>query len=576
MIEPNQKITAVVLAAGQGTRMKSQYPKVLHQILGRPMIAYLLDTLKAVGFEDILLVVGYQAETVKEALRDYQVRFVVQEPQQGTGHAVQVAMSAVPPEVKTVLVLCGDAPLIAGESIEALLAAHTKAGAAVTVQTAVLPDGLHYGRVVRETEDIRHLRIGKKLPSNKILRGQVVKVVQVKDAKDRPEILAIREINTGAYCFEAAFLKQGLEQIPKSPVTGEIYLTDMIQIARERGRGVEALVDPDWENLLGINSRGELAEATRTVKRRINARHMDQGVTLVDPEATYIEFFVSIGRDTIIYPNVYLQGRTVIGENCVLEPHVKIVDAVLDSGVHVRMCSVISDSRLAPGVVVGPFSHLRPGSDLREGARVGNFVEVKKSVLHPGVKANHLTYLGDAVVGPKVNVGAGTITCNYDGVNKHPTIIEEGAFIGSNTALVAPVTIGAGAYVGAGSTITKDVPPGKLGISRARQVNLERRFIGKKKEMADADPLDADRLARVLKEIGLECAPDGTDELLKLLTGGGIQTVGSFRKIANEENLKLIKNMCRQSAGRDPDTHELVVNLANLASSGLTPKPQSS
>ncbi len=556
MIEHNPKITAVVLAAGQGTRMKSQHPKVLHQILGRPMIAYLLDTLKAVGLEDILVVVGYQAEKVKEALADHQVRFVVQEPQKGTGHAVQVAMSAVPPEVKTVLVLCGDAPLIAKESIEALFKAHKKAGAAVTVQTAVLPDGLHYGRVVRDEA------------------GQVMEVVQSRDAT--PEILKILEINTGTYFFDADFLRHALGHLQPNNVQQELYLTDLIRLAWDHDLQVEALVEKDWENVLGINSRQDLAQAGQWLKRRINARHMDQGVTLMDPEATYIEFFVSIGRDTIIYPNVYLQGRTVIGENCVLEPHVKIVDAVLDSGVHVRMCSVITESRLAPGVVVGPFSHLRPGSDLREGARVGNFVEVKKSVLHEGVKANHLTYLGDAVVGPKVNVGAGTITCNYDGVNKHPTIIEEGAFIGSNTALVAPVTIGAGAYVGAGSTITKDVPAGKLGISRARQVNLERRPVGKKKELEDADYLNVANLPLVLKELGLECAPDGTDELLKLLTGGGIQTVGSFRKIANEENLELIKNMCRQSAGRDPDTHELVVNLANLAASGLTPKPQSS
>jgi bifunctional UDP-N-acetylglucosamine pyrophosphorylase/glucosamine-1-phosphate N-acetyltransferase len=310
----------------------------------------------------------------------------------------------------------------------------------------------------------------------------VAAVVQAKDSRDRPDLLAIREINTGAYCFDAAFLRKGLDLIPKSAVTGEIYLTDMIHLAREQGRGVEAIVDPERENLLGINSRAELAAAGQTLKRRINATHLDQGVTLMDPEATYIEFFVSIGRDTVIYPNVYLQGRTVIGENCVIEPNVKISDSHLADNVRVKMGSVISDSRLGPGVQVGPYSHLRPLSDLRAGARVGNFVEVKKSVLHEGVKANHLTYLGDAEVGAGANVGAGTITCNYDGVKKYKTTIEEGAFIGSNTALVAPVTVGAGAYVGAGSTITEDVPPGKLGIARARQVNLERRVSSKKKE----------------------------------------------------------------------------------------------
>jgi len=458
----NQNITAIILAAGQGTRMKSSQPKVLHQILGRPMIAYLLDTLREAGVSDIVVVVGHQAEAVKEALKDCELRFVVQEPQLGTGHAVQVAMPAVPDEAGTVMVLCGDAPLISGESIAALRQLHDKSGAAVTVQTIELPNGAHYGRVVRDEA------------------GQVAGIVQAKDSHDRPDLLAIREINTGAYCFDAAFLVYGLKKIPKSPVTGEIYLTDLIHIAREQGRGVEALIDPDWEALLGINSRAELAGATQTVKRRINVRHMDQGVTLMDPEVTYIESFVTIGKDTVIYPNVYLQGKTVIGENCRIEASVKIVDSILENDVYVKMGCVITQSRVGVGVDIGPCAHLRPLSDLRKGVHVGNFVEVKKSVLHEGVKAGHLTYLGDADVGAGTNVGAGTITCNYDGEKKHATVIGEGAFIGSNTALVAPVTVGAGAYIGAGSAITKDVPPGKLGISRARQVNLERRLAGKK------------------------------------------------------------------------------------------------
>src|SRR4030042_1962551 len=370
------KITAVDLAAGQGTRMKSSHPKVLHQILGRPMIAYLLDTLRDLGIGDILVVVGYQAEKVQEALKEYSVRFVVQEPQLGTGHAVQVAMGAVPQEAKEVLVLCGDAPLISRESIDALHQMHKNPRAAVTIQTVVLPDGLHYGRVVRDN------------------RGRVTAVLQSKDSVDRPEILAIREINTGAYCFDTPFLRQALDQIPKSPVTGEIYLTDLIHIAREQGRRVEALIDPNREDLLGINSRAELAAATQTVKRKINARHMDQGVTLVDPESTYIESLVAIGRDTVIYPNVYLQGKTVIGENCLIESSVKIVDSVLENDVYVKMGCVVTQSRLGAGGASGPFAHLRPLSDLRQGVHVGNFVEGKKSVLHEGVKAGHATYLG--------------------------------------------------------------------------------------------------------------------------------------------------------------------------------------
>jgi bifunctional UDP-N-acetylglucosamine pyrophosphorylase / glucosamine-1-phosphate N-acetyltransferase len=410
------------------------------------------------------VVVGHQAEAVQAALKDYGVRFVIQEPQLGTGHAVQVAMGAVPGSSGTVMVLCGDAPLISGESIAALRQLHDETGAAVTVQTIELPDGAHYGRVVRDAS------------------GQVAAVVQAKDSHDRPDLLAIREINTGAYCFDAAFLADGLMKIPTSPVTGEIYLTDLIHIARQQGRGVEALIDPDWEALLGINSRAELAGATQTVKRRINARHMDQGVSLMDPEVTYIESFVTIGKDTVIYPNVYLQGRTVIGENCRIEASVKIVDSILEADVYVKMGCVINQSRVGAGVDIGPYAHLRPLSDLKQGVHVGNFVEVKKSVLHEGVKAGHLTYLGDADIGAGTNVGAGTITCNYDGEKKHPTVVGEGAFIGSNTALVAPVTVGAGAYIGAGSTITQDVPPGKLGIARARQVNLERRLVPKKKE----------------------------------------------------------------------------------------------
>jgi bifunctional UDP-N-acetylglucosamine pyrophosphorylase/glucosamine-1-phosphate N-acetyltransferase len=464
MMMLNDNITAIILAAGQGTRMKSNQPKVLHQILGRPMIAYLLDTLREAGINDIVVVVGHQAEAVKEALKDYGVRFVIQEPQLGTGHAVQVAMPAVPPSAGTVMVLCGDAPLISGESVAALQRLHAGANAAVTVQTIELPDGAHYGRVVRDES------------------GRVAAVVQAKDSHDRPDLLAIREINTGAYCFDAGFLVDGLSKIPKSPVTGEIYLTDLIHIAREQGRAVEALIDPDWEALLGINSRAELAGATQTVKRRINARHMDLGVSLMDPEATYIESLVKIGKDTVIYPNVYLQGRTVIGENCRIEASVKIADSILENDVYVKMGCVITGSRIGAGADVGPWAHLRPLSDLRQGVHVGNFVEVKKSVLHEGVKAGHLTYLGDADIGAGTNVGAGTITCNYDGEKKHATVIGEGAFIGSNTALVAPVTVGAGAYIGAGSTITEDVPPGKLGIARGRQVIKELRVTGKKKE----------------------------------------------------------------------------------------------
>lgn len=536
--------TAIVLAAGQGTRMKSSHPKVLHQILGRPMVAYLIDALKSMGVSDILVVVGYQAEKVMAALAEEGVRFALQEPQQGTGHAVQVAMPAVPTDAETVMVLCGDVPLIAGDSIANLYGLHQKTGAAVTVQTVELPDGAHYGRVVRDNN------------------GRVVDVVQSKDAHYRPEILAIREINTGAYCFDTAFLRQTLGQLEVSPVTGEIYLTDMISLARRHGRRVEALIDPDWQSLLGINSRQELAEATRTLKRRINEGHLAAGVTLVDPEATYIGPQVAIGRDTVIYPNVYLEGQTAIGENCLIEANVKITDSSLADNVYVKMGSVITESRLAAGVQVGPYSHLRPLSDLREGARVGNFVEVKKSILYPGVKANHLTYLGDAEVGSGTNVGAGTITCNYDGVHKYKTIIGEKAFIGSNTALVAPVTVGAGAYIGAGSTITQDVPPGKLGIARARQVVKERK-VSEKSVLQEAEPLTAENLARELKHLDLECDLEAVEELVRMFISGQITTVKVFREAASPENLDLIRRMFAMEE-QEPSNYEVAMNLASL------------
>jgi bifunctional UDP-N-acetylglucosamine pyrophosphorylase/glucosamine-1-phosphate N-acetyltransferase len=541
------KATAIILAAGQGTRMKSARPKVLHEILGRPMIAYLLDTLMGLGIEDIVVVVGYQFEKVQAALVDYPVRFVVQEPQMGTGHAAQVGMEAVALSAKEVLVLCGDVPLIPGKGIQELYQVHQERQAAITIQTAVLPDGLHYGRVVRNPD------------------GTVAAVVQSRDAT--PDVLSIREINTGTYFFEAAFLRETLGELRPNNIQKELYLTDLIYLAKERRRTVAAVIEENWETVLGINSRQELAAATHYLKRQINDRHMAAGVTLIDPEDTFIGPLVAIGRDTVIYPNVYLEGRTEIGENCVIEPNVKITDSELADGVLVKMGSYITESHVGPKVQIGPMAHLRPLSDLREGVRVGNFVEVKKSVLHPGVKANHLTYLGDAEVGPGVNVGAGTITCNYDGVKKYRTVIEAGAFIGSNTALVAPVTVGAGAYVGAGSTITRDVPPDKLAIARGRQVIKAKKPTVKKKEAAEeAEPLSSRNLPGLLANLGLACSHTEIDECLTLLSSRGVKTAGFLRKVATQENIDLIRNMIRVE-GKEPCNCDVLANLASLAAS---------
>ncbi len=450
MTDPLPEVAAIVLAAGKSTRMKSNLAKVLHPIMGKPMLAYVLDTLQELGLAKVMVVVGHQAEAVQARFADYAVDFVIQEPQLGTGHAVQMAAAAMDGRFPTVVVLCGDVPLLAGETIRQLLQHHLTSGAVATVLTVELPEPGSYGRIVKDE------------------RGQVLKIVEARDAS--PAELSIREINTGVYCFQFAFLKEALQTLRPDNDQGELYLTDVIAAARSRHLPVASLLTTDQESFQGINTRVELAAVTARVRQQINERHLLAGVTLIDPHTTYIEADVTIGPDTIVYPNCYVQGQTSIGEGCLLEPNVKISDSRIGNRVTIKMGTVIAESRVADEVQLGPYAHLRPLSDIREKAKVGNFVETKKTVLHAGAKANHLTYLGDAEVGANVNVGAGTITCNYDGKHKYQTTIGPGAFIGSNTALVAPVTIGAGAYVGAGSVITEDVPPHTLAIARGRQV----------------------------------------------------------------------------------------------------------
>jgi bifunctional UDP-N-acetylglucosamine pyrophosphorylase / glucosamine-1-phosphate N-acetyltransferase len=450
MSSPLNELAAVVLAAGKSTRMKSQLAKVLHPIMGKPMLAYSLDTLQGLGLAKIVVVVGHQAEAVQEIFAPYPVEFVIQEPQHGTGHAVQVAATVLDGREPTIVVLCGDVPLLPAETIRQLYQHHQASGAAATILTVELPEPGSYGRIVKDAH------------------GRVLKIVEARDATDAE--LSIREINTGIYCFQFPFLQEALQTLQPDNDQKELYLTDVIAAARARNLPVDSLKTMDLHSFQGINTRVELAAVSARVRQQINDRHMLAGVTLIDPNTTYIEDGVTIGPDTVIFPNCYLMGKTVIGEGCCLEPNVKISDSAIGNNVIIRMGTVIAESLVADEVQLGPYSHLRPLSDVRQQARVGNFVELKKSVLHAGAKANHLTYLGDAEVGEKVNVGAGTITCNYDGQHKFKTTIEPGAFIGSNTALVAPVTIGAGAYVGAGSTITEDVPPHTLAIARGRQV----------------------------------------------------------------------------------------------------------
>jgi bifunctional UDP-N-acetylglucosamine pyrophosphorylase / glucosamine-1-phosphate N-acetyltransferase len=443
----------VILAAGKGTRMKSAVPKVLHAAAGLPLIDHVLRTAASVQPSSVVLIVGHQAEALRAALGQREgLQFALQEPQLGTGHALLQAEPMLRGARGTVVLLSGDVPLLRPATVAALLDAHESRGAAATVLTASVdaPDG--YGRVLRED-------------------GRIAAIVEHKDAT--PAQREIREINSGIYAFDIAPLFDALRSLGSSNAQREYYLPDLVKIYRARGLAVEALVAGDWREILGVNSRKELADLTAILRTRTNDALMESGVTIVDPATTYIGADVTVGADTIIHPGVYLEGRTSIGANCVIHSGVRIVDCAIADGVVINNFCVLIDSKVASGARIGPFAHLRMQTAVAEDAHIGNFVELKKTEFGRGSKASHLSYLGDATIGEKVNVGAGTITCNYDGVKKSPTIIEDGAFIGSDTQLIAPVRVGRGAYVAAGSSITDDVPPESLAIARSKQINKE-------------------------------------------------------------------------------------------------------
>jgi len=443
----------LVLAAGKGTRMISARPKVLHHVAGAPMIDYVLDTAAALGAATRTVVVGHEAGQLRAALAGHAgLRFVLQEPQLGTAHAVRQAEALFAGVTGTLVLLSGDVPLLSADTLGALLAHHEAAGAAATILTAVVNDPSGYGRILRDGDF-------------------VLGIVEHRDATDAER--GIREINSGIYAFDLEPLFPALAEIASNNAQKEYYLTDLVAIYRRAGRTVSALVVDREEEILGINSRVELAAMSQRVWQARRAALMSAGVTLEDPATTYVDRGVSVGADTVIGPGVSLLGRTSVGARAVIHGGVRIVDSALSDDVTVLDHCLVVGSRLADGVSVGPFAHIRPGSELCAGSRVGNFVEVKKTKLGRGSKANHLAYLGDATIGEKVNIGAGTITCNYDGVSKNRTVIEDGVFIGSDSQLVAPVTIGEGAYVAAGSSITKSVPAGALGIARSKQVNKE-------------------------------------------------------------------------------------------------------
>ena len=443
----------VVLAAGKGTRMKSDLPKVLHRISGQALLDYVVRAAGELSPASLTIIVGHKAELIQARLSGQRsLRLAVQEPQLGTAHAVMQAEPLLAAASGTMLLLSGDVPLLSTNTLRALLQAHEAEGAAATVLTAVLERPYGYGRIVRA-------------------QGQVARIVEERDAS--PTERAIREINAGVYAFDLQPLFPALRSIASQNAQGEYYLTDLVTIYRRRKLAVASHTVADAAEIRGINSRTELAEVGALVRQKKNEELMAAGVTLVDPATAFIEPDVLVGPDTVIHPNVYLEGTTRVGAACEIHAGVRIVNSTIGDRVTLLNYSVITDSTVESDARLGPFAHLRPGSAVGEAAHVGNFVELKKTTLGAGSKASHLTYLGDATIGEGVNIGAGTITCNYDGVHKHPTIIEDGAFIGSDSQLVAPVRVGKGAYVAAGSSIVKDVPAGSLGIARGRQANVD-------------------------------------------------------------------------------------------------------
>ncbi|MBR2680077.1 MAG: bifunctional UDP-N-acetylglucosamine diphosphorylase/glucosamine-1-phosphate N-acetyltransferase GlmU [Exiguobacterium sp.] len=442
---------AVILAAGKGTRMKSKLYKVLHPVLGKPMVEHVVDQLDQIGVSRQIVIVGHGAEAVQDTLGT-RVEYAVQEEQLGTGHAVQMAEAELAGKSGATLVVCGDTPLLTAETLEALLAHHEAQQAKVTVLTAIADDATGYGRVVRGED------------------GNVTKVVEHKDASEAE--LAINEINTGTYVFDNELLFDALKQVGNNNAQGEYYLPDVISIAKEAGEVVAAHTAPTFDETIGVNDRVALSQAETIMRKRTNERLMREGVTFMDPASTYISPDVVIGSDTVIYPGTVILGKTTIGSECVIGPNSDIRNSVIEDHAVVRQ-SVVTDSRIGEAAQVGPFAHLRQQAVLGANTRVGNFVEIKKSTFGDGAKASHLSYIGDASIGERVNLGCGSITVNYDGKNKFETVVEDDAFVGCNVNLIAPVKVGKGAIVAAGSTITNDVPEEALAIARERQTNKE-------------------------------------------------------------------------------------------------------
>ncbi|QWV93561.1 bifunctional UDP-N-acetylglucosamine diphosphorylase/glucosamine-1-phosphate N-acetyltransferase GlmU [Geomonas oryzisoli] len=449
-----KKISAIVLAAGMGTRMKSNLVKVMHQVAGPPMIEWPVAAAFAAGVKRCVLVVGHQQEKVREYFAGRaEIGFALQAEQLGTGHAVRCAMPEIEADAETVLILCGDTPLLTADSLRGMLDAHERSKACVTVMTATLDDPFGYGRIVKSSD------------------GKVVAITEQKDASEAERL--IREVNAGVYCVDRAFLAEAVDKLDNDNAQKEYYLTDVVRQANARGLDCRSYPVADPLEISGVNDRAQMADAAAVLRRRINRELMLSGVTMIDPAVVYIDRGVTIGRDSVVYPGAVIKGNTVIGERCKIGQNALIEDCRIADDVAVKAGSVLEDSVVGPEAAIGPMAHLRPGTELSAQVKIGNFVETKKAFMGEGSKASHLTYLGDATIGRDVNIGCGTITCNYDGVRKHKTVIEDGVFVGSDVQLVAPVTVGKNSLIAAGTTVTKDVPADSLAIARSPQVNKE-------------------------------------------------------------------------------------------------------
>ncbi len=455
-------LSVIIMAAGKGTRMKSKLPKVLHKIAGRSMLDYVIDSVQVLNPSQILIIVGYESEQVINSFDNrIPVKWVEQKEQLGTGHAVMQVKPYLENYQGDILILSGDVPLLSTKTMKELIEVHQKDNAQATILTTLMENPFGYGRIIKD------------------INNNITKIVEEKDASYEERL--VKEINSGTYCFNWQKLNYYLTQISPQNAQGEYYLTDVIKMFVDNQLIVRSNITEKIEEVLGINDRVTLAKMAKIIREQINEELMISGITIIDPEATYIDSGVKIGLDTVIYPNTIIEGESIIGINCRLGPNSHIVNTIIGDNTEVTFSSVI-DSKIANHCSVGPFSRIREKAVINDKCKIGNFVELKKTVLEEGVKASHLAYLGDAEIGTKTNIGAGTITCNYDGKNKHKTIIGSNVFVGSNSTLIAPLTLESDTYIAAGSAITATVPTHSLGVGRARQKNIENWVLRKREK----------------------------------------------------------------------------------------------